>query len=36
MEPDRMVEKLLQTSLHQVKVSLQMNKVIWDPDRRGV
>ena len=36
MEPDRMVEKLLQTSLHQVKVSLQMHKVIWDPDRRGV
>lgn len=36
MEPARLVERLLAEGLAHARVSLQMHKVIWDPDRRGV
>ena len=33
--PRALVEWLLDTQLH-VRMQLQMHKVIWDPDARGV
>ncbi|WP_026689742.1 7-carboxy-7-deazaguanine synthase QueE [Alteribacter aurantiacus] len=36
MPPRRLVEKVLASKLSQVKVSLQLHKIIWDPDQRGV
>ena len=36
MEPKVLVEKILAKPLPQVKVSLQIHKVIWDPEQRGV
>ncbi|OYD07454.1 7-carboxy-7-deazaguanine synthase QueE [Paludifilum halophilum] len=36
MPPRRLVEKVLAEPLPQVKVSLQLHKVIWDPAERGV
>ena len=36
MPPRRLVEKVLQNGLSHVKVSLQLHKIIWDPNQRGV
>lgn len=36
MPPARLVEKLLQSGKKNVKLSLQIHKVIWHPDARGV
>lgn len=36
MPPRRLVEKILAHGLSQVKVNIQLHKVIWDPDQRGV
>lgn len=36
MEPKRLVEKVLQEPLPDVKVSMQLHKIIWDPKQRGV
>ncbi|RYL95202.1 radical SAM protein [Sporolactobacillus sp. THM7-4] len=36
MEPRRLVEKVLADPLPQVKISMQLHKIIWDPNRRGV
>jgi 7-carboxy-7-deazaguanine synthase len=36
MPPDKLVQKILAEPLPDVKLSLQMHKVIWDPNKRGV
>jgi 7-carboxy-7-deazaguanine synthase len=36
MTPKRLVEKVLDSNLVDVKVGLQMHKIIWDPEKRGV
>ncbi|WAH38707.1 7-carboxy-7-deazaguanine synthase QueE [Alicyclobacillus dauci] len=36
MPPNRLVEKMLKSGLKQVKLNLQIHKVIWDPNARGV
>lgn len=36
MPPKQLVEKVLAHGLAQVKVSLQLHKIIWDPNQRGV
>lgn len=36
MEPKTLVQKMLAKPLPQVKLSLQIHKVIWDPQQRGV
>lgn len=36
MPPKRLVEKILESGLKQVKLNLQIHKVIWDPNMRGV
>lgn len=36
MEPAKLVDLILKHQLTNVKLSLQMHKVIWDPDLRGV
>jgi 7-carboxy-7-deazaguanine synthase len=36
MPPRRLVEKVLSEPLPDVKVSMQMHKIIWDPNERGV
>lgn len=36
MPPRRLVELVLKNHLTNVKVSLQLHKIIWDKDRRGV
>jgi 7-carboxy-7-deazaguanine synthase len=36
MEPKKLVEKVLEKPLPDVKVSMQLHKVIWHPDQRGV
>lgn len=36
MPPGRLVEKVLAEPLPQAKISLQLHKIIWDPNKRGV
>ncbi|MCF6138321.1 7-carboxy-7-deazaguanine synthase QueE [Pseudalkalibacillus berkeleyi] len=36
MPPKKLVSKMLAEPLPEVKLSLQMHKVIWDPNQRGV
>jgi 7-carboxy-7-deazaguanine synthase len=36
MPPKRLVEKVLERKLSNVKVNLQLHKIIWDPNLRGV
>nr|WP_236838614.1 radical SAM protein [Caldalkalibacillus salinus] len=36
MPPRKLVEKVLEQDLAYVKVNMQLHKVIWDPDQRGV
>ncbi|MGD8192401.1 7-carboxy-7-deazaguanine synthase QueE [Brevibacillus ginsengisoli] len=36
MPPARLVEKILQTGRKEIKLNLQIHKVIWHPDTRGV
>ncbi|WP_096202636.1 7-carboxy-7-deazaguanine synthase QueE [Bacillus sp. FJAT-45350] len=36
MSPATLVEKVLAEKLSNVKVSLQLHKIIWDPNKRGV
>ncbi len=36
MPPEQLVELMLKHRLSHVKLSLQLHKIIWDPDRRGV
>lgn len=36
MEPGHLVRRLLETGPQEARLSLQMHKIIWDPDTRGV
>ncbi len=36
MPPEKLVKKILSEPLPDVKLSLQMHKIIWDPNKRGV
>lgn len=36
IEPVRIVEFMLQHRMNDVRLQIQMHKVIWDPDQRGV
>lgn len=36
IEPVQMVEFMLEHQLNDVRLQIQMHKVIWDPDKRGV
>jgi 7-carboxy-7-deazaguanine synthase len=36
MKPDRLVDLILEQRLTKVKLNLQIHKIIWDPDARGV
>lgn len=36
MKPRTLVEKIISNGLSQVKLSLQLHKIIWDPSTRGV
>lgn len=36
IQPVEMVEFLIRKKLNDVKIQLQMHKVIWEPDKRGV
>lgn len=36
MTPRQLVEKVLENEMADVKVSLQLHKIIWDPNERGV
>lgn len=36
IEPVQIVEYLLSHQLHDVRIQLQLHKIIWDPDQRGV
>ncbi|WP_078555536.1 7-carboxy-7-deazaguanine synthase QueE [Bacillus alkalicellulosilyticus] len=36
MPPEKLVQKVIALGLADVKVSLQLHKIIWDPDKRGV
>lgn len=36
IEPARIVEFLLQHKLYDCKVQIQLHKIIWDPEKRGV
>lgn len=36
MPPKQLVELILEHRLHHVKLNLQLHKIIWDPNQRGV
>ena len=36
LEPVQIVEFMLKHQLNDVRLQIQMHKVIWDPDKRGV
>lgn len=36
MPPRKLVEKVLEHKLSHVKVNMQLHKIIWDPNQRGV
>jgi 7-carboxy-7-deazaguanine synthase len=36
MSPQKLVEKVLAEPLPDVKISMQLHKIIWDPNKRGV
>jgi 7-carboxy-7-deazaguanine synthase len=36
MKPDRLVALMLEHQLTNVKLNLQIHKIIWDPNARGV
>jgi len=36
MKPERLVSLMLEHKLSHVKLNLQLHKIIWDPDQRGV
>jgi 7-carboxy-7-deazaguanine synthase len=36
MPPRKLVEKILEHKLPHVKVNMQLHKIIWDPNQRGV
>lgn len=36
IEPKEIVEYLLEHNMEDVRVQLQLHKIIWDPDKRGV
>nr|WP_245630200.1 radical SAM protein [Alicyclobacillus acidiphilus] len=36
MPPERLVSKILESGLKDVKLNMQIHKIIWDPDARGV
>ena len=36
IEPETMVEYMIRNQLNDVRLQIQMHKVIWDPERRGV
>lgn len=36
IQPREIVEYMLKNKLHNAKVQVQLHKVIWEPDRRGV
>ena len=36
IEPAEIVEYMIENNMNRVRMQIQMHKVIWDPDRRGV
>lgn len=36
LEPEKIVDFLLKNRLNGVRIGIQIHKIIWDPDRRGV
>ena len=36
IEPKKIVEYLIDKQLYNCRVQIQMHKVIWEPDKRGV
>lgn len=36
MPPNKLVQKILEAGLSKVKLSMQLHKIIWDPNKRGV
>ncbi|WHY70882.1 7-carboxy-7-deazaguanine synthase QueE [Fictibacillus enclensis] len=36
MPPEKLVNKVLSARMSDVKVSMQLHKIIWDPEKRGV
>ena len=36
IDPEKMVEFMIENKMNNVKLQLQMHKVIWDPNKRGV
>jgi 7-carboxy-7-deazaguanine synthase len=36
MSPEKLVNKVLNARMSDVKVSMQLHKIIWDPEKRGV
>ena len=36
IEPAQMVEMMVKQRLNDVRLQIQMHKVIWDPNQRGV
>ena len=36
IEPAQIVEFMLEKKLNKARIQIQMHKVIWDPDKRGV
>ena len=36
VEPAQMVEQMIAHRLNDVRLQIQMHKVIWDPNQRGV
>ena len=36
INPEEIVDYILDNNLQQVRVQLQLHKIIWDPDKRGV
>ena len=36
IEPEEMVNFLMEKKLNDVRIQLQLHKIIWDPEKRGV
>ncbi len=36
IKPEEIVQYMIEHSMNQVRLQIQMHKVIWDPDKRGV
>ena len=36
IEPAQIVEYMIENKLNDIKLQIQMHKIVWDPDKRGV